>query len=125
MAYLRTKSDLINLAEAKLPQGYVSIARAFHTGTVENLGAFRHIAGGCGWILKITSKFKSVYYVAIVVCYLNYRITILNEPPWKYWEGDKSDNKMYQGDNPILYKELKDAETKRLNKDEGHTCPDS
>lgn len=123
--HIRTTNDLIQFAELKLSKSYVSIARAFHTGTVENLGAFRHIAGGSGWILKITSKFKSIYYIAIIVHYLNYRVTLLNEPPWKYWEGDKSDNKIYQGDNPLLYKELRDGKTKRLNKNAGRTRPDS
>lgn len=110
MAHLTTTNDLIQFAESKLSKGYVSIARAFHTGHVENLGAFRHIAGGSGWVLKITTKFKSIYYIAIIVYYLSYRVVLLNEPPWKYWEGDKSNNKMYQGDKPLLYKELRDAE---------------
>lgn len=111
---IRTTNDLIQFAESELSKSYVSIARAFHTGHVENLGAFRHIAGGSGWILKITSKFKSIYYVAIIVYYLTYRVVILSEPPWKYWEGDTAKNKMYQGDNPILYKELRDGQ--RFNK---------
>ena len=106
--YIRTKNDLINLAETYLSIRYVSILRALHEGSIENLGAFRHVTGGRGWVLKITSKFKSVYYLAIVTDYLNYRIAVLNKVSWEYWEGDKSDNKLYQGDNPENYKLLRD-----------------
>ncbi len=121
------KNDLISVAETILSKRYRSIHRAFHEGHIENAGAFQHIPpiGRSGWILKLTSKFKKNYYIAIATGDLRYYVYPLGEIPWQYWEGDKSDNKLYQGDNPILYKELRDAETKRLNKDEGHTCPDS
>lgn len=125
MEPIQTTNNLIQFAESDLPKEYVSVRRAFHTGTVENLGAFEHVYGSRGWILKIISKHNSVYYVAIMVYYFGYRTALINEPPWKYWEGDKSDNKLYQGDNPLLYKELRDGETKRLDKNTGRTCPDS
>lgn len=106
----RSVNELIQFAESRLSKQYVSVARAFHTGTVENLGGFKHVAGGCGWILKLTSKHGSIYYIAIVAHYLGYRIAVLDKPPWKYWEGDTTENKMYQGDNPEIYKLLRDKE---------------
>lgn len=126
MKPLQTTNELIQFAESHLPKQFVSMQRAFHEGTVENLGAFKHIYYDLsGWILKLTSKHKANYYIVIFADRLQYKVGILRNIPWKKWEGDKSDNKLYQGDKPLLYKELRDGETKRFDKDAGHTCPNS
>ena len=111
MRPLQTKNDLIKFAENNLLERYTAIHRAFHGGTVENLGGFRYLYHDLsGWILKLISKYKAEYYVAIIVDHLYYRIGVLNNVSWKYWEGDKSNNKLYQGDNPEEYKLLRDKE---------------
>ena len=112
--HIRTKNDLINAAETYLSIRYVSILRAFHTGIVENLGGFRHIPpiNKPGWILRLVSRCDSTYYLAITAEHAGFGIciSVITWIPWKYWEGDTAKNKMYQGDNPEIYKLLRDKE---------------
>jgi len=116
--HIRTRNDLINWLEKNAPTP--SIKRALQEGSVENLGGFKSCIGKKpGWIVKVTSKFKKIWYISIyysIVCSsgLNSFIRPMNNYDWKDWIGDKSENKLYLGDNPLLYKELRDnAKTKK------------
>lgn len=108
MIPFRTRKDVIDWAEENLPSAHRSIARAFRQGSVEFLGGFRHIVGSKpGWIIKLKSKFKKIYYIAIVCNGLDYGIHILNKVSWQYWDGDRLNNSFFQGDNPSKYRRLK------------------
>lgn len=115
--HFRTRDDVINWAERNLPATYKSVHRAFREGSIEFLGGFRHIGtnGYPGWIIKIISRFKSIYYIAVVSC-RNIRkpwcICFTGNIPWEYWDGDKSNNPLYQGDNPEEYRRYKNDRSK-------------
>ena len=112
MRPLQTKNDLIALVQSLLSPRYASTCRMFHEGTVENLGGFECIppTDKPGWVLRVVSSFKKIHYLAAVVDKFRHYVFLIDKPPWKYWEGDKSDNKLYQGDNPEEYKLLRDKE---------------
>jgi len=123
MIHFRDRHDVIDWAMNNLPKSYRTIARSFEEGQVEFLGGFRDFpfpdimvvtSDLPGWIIKITSKFNKIYHVFIY--YLNHepQLLIFNERQiqWKYWDGDSTDNPMYQGDHPEIYKELKDTAIK-------------
>lgn len=116
MMHFRDRNDIIEWAEQNLPPQYRAVARAFRRGSIEFLGGFSDIISLPGWIIKVTSKFRKVYYVAIVVESVPFAemcVVIIDNVPWEHWDGDKSDNPLYQGDNPEKYKELKNGCTKQ------------
>lgn len=113
--HIRTREDLINWLEDNA--GWPSIRRAMLEGTCENFGLFTIGTGRI--IVKITSKFKKVWYIQIAEIKLSalhtYGTIIIEKVPWYNWAGGQPGNKLYQGDNPKLYKELKN-EDKNLHK---------
>lgn len=113
--HIRIRSDLIHWLESNAPTG--AIARAIQEGSIENLGAFERLSRtnpDSGWIVKVTSRFNRVWYVAVRVN-LNVKGTFYasifrgKSILWEYWCGDRSKNKLYQGDDPKLYKGLRDG----------------
>lgn len=111
---IRTRNDLIAWLEDNAP--YPRIKRALVEGTNENLGGFsRALPYTAGWIVKIKGKKKEWIVVIVAGTCLGdrYMPYIINKVPWNWWEGDKSKNLLYQGDNPEEYRRLRDAETKK------------
>ena len=109
MQHVRTRNDLIEWLENNDP--YPRIKRALSEGQVENLGAFERIVPGSkpGWIIKVTSIHNKIWYIVIEVRSKGIiHIWEINTVPWEFWIGDQSKNKLYQGDNPKKYKELRD-----------------
>ncbi len=107
--HIRNRNDLIEWLESNAPRR--AIARALQEGLVENLGAFEKVGASSqpGWIVKVTSKFNKVWYVTVYYKQ-KFRCFIRElEPCWKNWIGEYAKNKLYQGDNPLQYKELRDA----------------
>lgn len=110
MTHFQNRYDIIEWLIVNIPKEYATINRALGEGSIEFLGGFSHIppGGQPGWIIQIQSKNKKNYYVAIIprnnfyACY----ISILKKVPWQYWDGCKTDNKLYQGDNPKSYRRL-------------------
>ena len=91
---------------------HTTAKRAVSEGSVEWLGGFQHIPPGNmpGWILRATSRFKKVWYISLTVSKRDSHkliVTVIPEVPWKYWDGDKTDVKLYCGDRPRLYGRLK------------------
>lgn len=115
--HIRTRNDLIGWLENNAPRR--AIARAMQEGQVEVYGGFKRIpCTPCrdGWIVRVTSKFDFTWIVAIKPqLWEGYRAYILlDDVPWEFWIGDESENKLYRGDKPLQYKELRDArETKK------------
>jgi len=90
--------------------------RALQDGGVELLGGFSSIPpmNQPGWIIKATRCYSRVpfsYYIGVVVTGFKTKVIQVAEDsvPWDTWDGDKSDNPLYQGDLPEKYKEFKDA----------------
>jgi hypothetical protein len=100
--YIRTRNDLIKYLEQYA--GWPCIRRAIIEGEVENYGAFNNC-----WIIKVISKFKKEWIIKInpLLDEKFFGTVLIKDIPWSEWIGDQSQNKLYQGDNPLLYKELR------------------
>jgi len=92
-------------------------------GKTELLGVFKRIPPKCemGWVVAVTSKHGITYHVAIKPNQLRggYWCHMVSRVPWEQWMGDvlspldKLHNTIYKGDNPEIYEELKNVETKK------------
>jgi len=111
LQHFRNRDDVIRFAMDHLPRQYRSVARSFEDGKVEFLGGFKgSINMPSGWMIKITSRFNKTSHLFIYADSSNqFRLAIRTMVDWKFWDGDKSDNPLYQGDNPERYKALKIA----------------
>lgn len=116
--HIRTRNDLIEFLEINVPRK--AIVRAMQEGQVEVYGAFEQIppSPDPGWIVGVTSKFNKTWYIVIQVNFHTlglFKIWIIDYVPWKFWVGEFANNKLYRGDNPKQYKELRDvARSNRL-----------
>ena len=69
-----------------------------------------------GWIIKIATRHGRKVNIFVMPTRNQkgcptYRIHCTNaSPPWKYWEGDKSENELYRGDHPDEYVKLREQE---------------
>lgn len=118
MVHFRDRHDVIDWAMAHIPKSYRTIARSFEEGQVEFLGGFNGILDVLsGWIIKTVSKYGNVCFVFIYNSIGDYdpSVAIIDEKQidWKCWDGDKTDNPLYRGDHPEIYKELKDVAERR------------
>lgn len=108
---IRTRNDLIYWLMNHAPRR--AIARAMEEGKIEVCGGFSRIpCTPCrdGWIIRITSIFNKTWIIAVKPqLWEGYRAYIIPKIPWEYYIGDKSDNKLYKGDKPEEYKELRNA----------------
>jgi len=79
------------------------LLNALEYGTVELLGGFNKLPGSStpGWIVKLITANGKKHFVAIAsnpLCWFR-----IKSVPWKNWDGDRSSNPLYQGDNPRRY----------------------
>lgn len=108
--FIRNRKQLIDWLEVHAPLPTIRTALR-DEGLVENFGAFSEFGHyGC-WILQVSStRFNKSWYVVVSpATYFCRHTFIIPTVDWKYWIGGIS--QLYQGDNPKLYKELKDVET--------------
>lgn len=112
--HIRNRNDLIKFLEINAPLR--AIARAVQEGQVENLGAFKQVFPGSapGWIVKTISKFNKTWYVAIQASDHDFKIRIIDVVLWKFWIGEFANNKLYRGDKPLQYKELRDDRSESI-----------
>ena len=112
---IRTRTQLLNYISAYTDCGAVRRALTGN-GTVEHLGLFMPD----GWIVKIISPNKTTWYSIVKPvthgCFSIYTpYTDGYEPPWKNWQGEcESENTLYTGDDPKIYKELRDESISSL-----------
>lgn len=108
-----TREDLIEYLVAHSPRP--AISRAIAEGRpIELLGGFSHIppSNMPGWIIRIISRFGKKFYAALRVHKIwkhELFVELLEHVPWNYWDGDKSENELYKGDRPELYRRLKNV----------------
>jgi hypothetical protein len=106
-----TRDDLIEYLITHSPRP--AISRAINEGRpIELLGGFKHIppSNMPGWVIMITTRFKKRFYVALRVHKIwkhQLFVEMISTIPWRYWDGDKSNNLLYRGDRPQLYERLK------------------
>ena len=111
MYTIRSKNDLINFI-ASHPKIRPAIRRAVENGGYENLGGFKYPGRQGHWCVRLNGVVQEWF----VVVYYNlghkdFSVRELYTPPeWKYWDGDSSENPLYQGDNPEKYRELKNEQ---------------
>lgn len=119
MTHFQTEKDVINWLIDNCPRP--AIERALTDGRVEYLGGFNPIPPSTlpGWIVKITSVYDKQWIVAILADSIKHRyeIRIIKTVPWKNWMGTdpffghkKFMSKLFSGDNPERYKELRDGQ---------------
>jgi len=85
-------------------------------GQLELLGAFNPLPGSSipGWIVVLTSYITGQgHFICIGVDEKNgsVRWWRTKEVNWQNWDGDKSSNSLYYGDNPEAYREWKNAKS--------------
>lgn len=119
MIRFETKNSIIKWLVNNCPRPL--IVRSLQRSGAECLGGFSLIPPSTerGWILRVTSPHGRTINVA-VLAYKDkprYGIRILSDVPWEYWKGDSySVSKLYIGDNPLLYKHLRDVTMWRKNR---------
>jgi len=110
---IRTRQNLLDWIEkhVKCP----GVVRSLQDGIVEVLGGFdyTHLGprrGWAGWIVRVKSKYDKCWFIAVfpdpVRHGYKYR-ELQGKPSWSKWIGDKSESRLYQGDDPVIYRLLK------------------
>ncbi len=112
MRHIRNKNDLLAWLEKNAPRK--AIANAMIDGRTELLGFFNPIFAGSnpGWIVKITSKRKMSWNVIVTIGKLGlpvYHAYTIKSVSWENYAG--GDTPLSAGDNPEVYKELKNEST--------------
>lgn len=101
-----SRTSLIEYVREHSPRR--AIARAIDEGTVEVLGGFSVIPPGTGpgWLLKITSKHRNSWIIAVAVNEITHTYSVyeLDRVPWEEWAGDRfREHPVYDGDEPFVY----------------------
>lgn len=120
MIHFQTEKDVIDWLIDNCPRP--AIVRTLEQGKIEFLGGFENIPPSVlpGWILKVKSIYGGKWIVAVLANEITHRyeIRIIKSIPWRNWVGtDYLANhksfriKLYSGDNPELYKELRDGKS--------------
>lgn len=115
MIHFQSRDQIIDWLIDNCPRP--AIVRALDYGQVEFLGGFKLIPPSAlpGWILKVTSLYNKKWNVAVLANDKEHRyeIRIIKSIPWKNWVGIFYASifrvKLFSGDNPKLYKELRDG----------------
>lgn len=103
----KCRSDFILWVMANTPRR--DIARFISDGVVEVLGGFDQIPPSTnpGWMLRVTSKNKKEYNIAVTMDEKNRWLTvwIATDIPWAYYNGklDRGTWFIYDGDKPFEY----------------------
>jgi len=119
MIRFETKNSLIKWLINNCPRPL--IVRSLQRSGAECLGGFSPVPPSTerGWILRVTSPHGRTIIVA-VLAYKDkprYGIRILKNVPWEHWIGDNYRiDGLYTGDNPSLYKHLRDVTIERKNR---------
>lgn len=118
---IRTRNDLIKFIEDNIPTSGLLRALLHYN---ENLGGFSKLPVGqsSGWIVKVVTPLtRRENYIVVqpLRTKLGYKIWILLAPvPWEYYDGDSSKNELYQGDQPEIYRRIKElAKAKKRRPD--------
>lgn len=117
MIHFQSKDNIIDWLIENCPRP--AIERALIDGRIEFLGGFDPIPPSIlsGWILIVSSVYNKQWNVAILANDIKhiYEIRIIKSIPWENWVGKNHCNncgfynKLFSGDNPERYKELRDG----------------
>lgn len=110
MNHFQSRTHVILWLENNCPRP--AIVRALYEGQVEFFGGFNPIPPTVrpGWIMRVTSAYGRIWYVAVICYDRRYGIRILRDVPWDKWVGLHSDppgTRLYSGDDPAEYMKLK------------------
>lgn len=101
--------QLINFLEQNVTDRVLQ--NALNRGRVEFCGGFNPLVGSFpGWVVSVTSYRGTIYNFGIIENTNTGKLRWfrLAKIPWKNWDGDRSEDKLYQGDFPEKYRRLKD-----------------
>lgn len=107
------RQQLINFLEQNVTDRVLQ--KAMNWGQIEFLGGFNPLFGSLlGWCVSITSYRGTTYNIGIIedVNIGKLRWFRLTKIPWENWDGDRSEDKLYQGDKPEKYRRLKNEKNK-------------
>lgn len=113
MVRFQNKIHLVLWLENNCPRP--AIVRSLREGNTEFFGGFNPVfPTGCpGWILRTTSAYGKVRYIAILAYQNKYGIRILRDVPWDKWVGTRPWGefraRLHSGDNPEEYLKLREA----------------
>lgn len=117
MVHFQSKDNVIDWLIDNCPRP--AIERALIDGRIEFLGGFKPIPPSTlpGWILIVTSVYNTQWNIAILANDIKhiYEIRIIKYVPWKnwvgtnFWNNDSFRIKLFSGDNPKKYKELRNG----------------
>ena len=111
MTHFQSRTHLILWLENNCSRK--AITRALYEGQVEFFGGFNPIPPTThpGWVLRVTSAYGKIFYVAVICYDHRYGIRILRDVPWGCWAGMHPQglvrNYLYSGDHPAEYWELR------------------
>ena len=111
MIHFQSRENIIDWLIDNCPRP--AIERALIDGRVEFLGGFNPIPPSTlpGWILKVISLHDKQWIIAVLANDIKHvhEIRIIKTILWENWIGTDHCNKLFSGDNPKKYKELRDG----------------
>lgn len=111
---LHTRSELIGWIKKNVQDRVLS--NAIEQGNVEVLGGFEPLPTSTnpGWIVRVNSPFGATHLIAVAWDVARFRLYWFRAPRvrWSDWAGHKSDNPLFAGDNPQLYTEWKEHDSR-------------
>lgn len=113
MQHFQSKIHIVHWLESNCPRP--AIVRSLREGKTEFFGGFNPISPTTqpGWIIRVTSAYNRIWYVAVIAYRDHYGIRILRDVPWDkwvgtmFWDGDKFRSQLFSGDYPLQYLELR------------------
>jgi len=110
--HFQSRLHIVHWLEKNCPRK--AIVRALREGSVEFYGGFNPVPPTTdpGWVMRVTSVYGKVWYVAVISSQNHYGIRILRDVPWSNWVGVRPwgvfRGQMFSGDHPEKYLKLKE-----------------
>jgi len=109
--HFQSRLHIVSWLEKTCPRK--AIVRALREGQVEFFGGFNPVPPTTdpGWIIRVTSVYGKIWYIAIIAYRDHYGIRILKDVFWGSWVGTFPQGtprtQLFSGDNPEDYLKLR------------------
>lgn len=111
--HFQSRLHIVSWLEKTCPRK--AIVRALSEGQVEFFGGFDLIPPTTqpGWVIRVTSIYGKIWYIAVIAYRNHYGIRILKDIPWGnwvgtvFWDSNSFRTQMFSGDSPEEYLELR------------------
>ena len=104
----QTRQQLVDFLESSLIPGVPDAV--IQDGQLEFLGGFGPIPAGNypGFIIRLTKAKRQWNIVVSILPKHSYKLWLIDDIPWRLWQGDVNAGILYQGDRPKFYKKIKE-----------------